>query len=106
MGYEREEIQKKAKAVREGLMQNGIQAAPGLRHITPVQVGDSALCSKLCQVLLEEEKIYLQPINYPSVRCGEERVRITVTRLHTDDMVSSFVEKFARAWHKVMVSMR
>lgn len=61
-------------------------------HIVPVIIGQAALCKKICDTLLKEHKIYLQPINYPTVPVGEERLRITITPHHTFEHIDHLIE--------------
>jgi 5-aminolevulinate synthase len=61
-------------------------------HIVPVMVGDAVKCKAMSDKLLNEYGIYIQPINYPTVNVGQERLRIAPTPLHTDSMVHDLVK--------------
>ena len=65
-------------------------------HIVPVMIGDPVRCKKLSDVLLEEHGIYCQPINYPTVAEGTERLRFAPTPLHTDAMISQLVDSLRK----------
>jgi 5-aminolevulinate synthase len=79
----------------------GAAGVPHLRndsHIVPVMVCDPALCKRICDELLEVDGIYLQPINYPTVPKGSERLRITPTPLHSDEDIDRLVSALSRIW--------
>lgn len=70
-------------------------------HITPVIVGEANLCRQVSKILLEEFGIYAQPINYPTVPVGTERLRITITPKHTHEMIDYFVESLMQVFDRV-----
>ena len=89
----REQHQKQASKLKRKLAHYDIEIHPGAStHIVPVMIGDPVRCKKLSDVLLEEHGIYCQPINYPTVAEGTERLRFAPTPLHTDAMISELVD--------------
>ena len=97
---ERRRQQEQAGKLKTMLAAAGIPALPSGTHIVPVMVGDASKCSQISWTLLEEYGLYIQPINYPTVPRGTERLRITPGPLHDDDMleklISALREVFAR----------
>ena len=67
-------------------------------HIVPILVGNPELCKKASDLLLKEYKIYVQPINYPTVPRGTERLRVTPTPLHNTSMIDYFVDSIGKVW--------
>jgi 5-aminolevulinate synthase len=88
----REAHQLAARKLKKKLERAGIEVLKeSCTHIVPVMVRDAKLCKELSDMLLNEHNIYIQPINYPTVPVGEERLRIAPTPLHTDAMMSELV---------------
>jgi 5-aminolevulinate synthase len=69
-------------------------------HIVPVMVRDAVLCKQMSDMLLNDYGIYIQPINYPTVAQGEERLRIAPTPLHTDAMMSDLVDALRKTFKR------
>ena len=84
--------EKSAKTKRE-LANSGIEVLQNNSHIVPVIIGDAIKCKKISDDLLYKEGIYVQPINYPTVSVGTERLRFTPGPLHTDAMIHDMAYK-------------
>jgi 5-aminolevulinate synthase len=93
--------QDRVAAVRARLDAIGIPHLPNPSHIVPVMVGDAALCKTISDELLERFNVYVQPINYPTVPRGTERLRITPSPMHTDADIEHLVAALAAIWGKV-----
>ena len=101
---ERKKHQENAEKLKTKLRQTGIIVMPSESHIVPVLVGDPVLCKKASDILLTEFSIYVQPINYPTVPRGKERLRITPTPLHDDLMMDHLVDSFKEVWKRLNIS--
>ena len=90
------------KLVKSELEKAGIPFLDSGSHIIPVIIGESKLCRKISDYLLEEHQVYVQPINFPTVPKGTERIRITPTPSHSKEDIKKFVNAITQAWIKFM----
>ena len=95
---ERRAHQANIAKVRAGLDRSGIPHMPNPGHIVPVIVGNAAKCKWICDLLLDNCGIYVQPINYPTVPRKSERLRITPSPLHSDSDIKHLVEALSDLW--------
>jgi 5-aminolevulinate synthase len=100
-GAERVRMHDRVALVRRRLDAAGLPHMPNPSHIVPVMVGDPVQCKHISDVLLDEHGIYVQPINYPTVPRGTERLRLTPSPLHTDEDVDHLVDSLAAIWSQL-----
>lgn len=98
---ERKMQQARASELRELLKQAEIPYIDSVTHIVPVLVGDPVLCKEVSDRLLGQFGMYIQPINYPTVPRGTERLRITPGPLHTSEMLKDLVDALSRIWAEI-----
>ena len=96
--HERTRMHNNAYLLQRLLRENLFNLMPTESHIIPLLIGDSELCTKACQKLLNEHKIYVQPINYPTVPKGMERLRLTPSPAHSEEMIYSLIESLKVVW--------
>ena len=93
---ERERHQHMARLVKHALRAAGLPVMDNPSHIVPVFVGDAQKCRAASELLLDRHAVYIQPINYPTVAKGTERLRITPTPAHSEAQVADLVESLGR----------
>ena len=98
----REQHQERAAKLKHMLTEVGIEVLECANtHIVPVMVRDAKLCKDMSDMLLNDYNIYIQPINFPTVAVGEERLRIAPTPLHTDAMMFDLVEALRKVFKRI-----
>lgn len=95
---ERMRHKERVAKLRRKLDQAGVPYMANSSHIVPVMVGDAKKCKWISDILLERYGIYIQPINYPTVPRGTERLRITPTPLHSDADMDNLVAALSELW--------
>ncbi|MAW88459.1 MAG: 5-aminolevulinate synthase [Phyllobacteriaceae bacterium] len=95
---ERRGHQRAVAKVRAALDAKGIPHMANPSHIVPVMVGNAAKCKRISDALLDDHGIYVQPINYPTVPVGTERLRITPTPLHSDADIRHLADALCAMW--------
>jgi 5-aminolevulinate synthase len=101
---ERERHQERAETCRKRLMEADLPVMPSESHIVPVLVGDPVLCRQVTDILLDRYGIYIQPINYPTVARGTERLRITPSPVHSDADLDHLVQALSEIWAELKLS--
>ena len=104
--WERERHQDRAARVKAVLNAAGLPVMPSTTHIVPVLIGDAEKCKAASDLLLSEFGIYIQPINYPTVPRGEERLRITPSPYHDDVLIDRLAEALTDVWDRLDLPTR
>lgn len=102
--FERLRQRRNVSALREQLDAKGIPHMPNDSHIVPVMVGDAKKCKFISDYLLDNHGIYVQPINYPTVPEGTERLRITPSPMHTNEDITALVNALTELWAQCALS--
>jgi 5-aminolevulinate synthase len=99
--WERERHQERAGRVKAVLTAAGLPVMDSATHIVPVMVGDPEKCKAASDMLLSQHGIYIQPINYPTVPKGTERLRIAPSPYHDDALIDALAEAFVDVWQEL-----
>jgi 5-aminolevulinate synthase len=102
---ERERHQERARTLKRRLMAADLPVISGPSHIVPVLVADPVRCKALSDVLLNVHGIYVQPINYPTVPRGTERLRLTPSPQHTDADMDRLVAAMSELWSQCPLTL-
>ncbi|HEY7243546.1 MAG TPA: 5-aminolevulinate synthase [Xanthobacteraceae bacterium] len=103
--FERERHQERAARVKSALNSAGLPVMASETHIVPVLVGEPEKCKQATDLLLSEHGIYIQPINYPTVPKGSERLRITPSPYHDDAMIYALCEALLEVWERLALPL-
>lgn len=98
---ERDMQQRQAQRAKDVLGAAGLPVMPSQTHIVPILVGNPELCKKATDRLLHKHGIYIQPINYPTVPRGTERLRITPTPFHNDELIDHLKNALIEVWNEL-----
>ena len=104
--WERDRHQDRAARLKSVLQTAGLPVMPNETHIVPVHVGDPEKCKLISDLLLWKYDIYIQPINYPTVPRGLERLRITPSPHHSDELMDRLVDALVRVWDQLKLPLR
>jgi len=103
---ERNALHQKVGLLRDALKAVGLPVMDGPSHIVPVVVGDARKCKLVSDYLLSQHGLYIQPINYPTVERGTERLRITPTPCHSPDMTAHLINSLLQTWENFDLPLR
>ena len=96
----RQHHQERAKLLKDSFTAEGIPIIENPTHIVPVLVGEAKKCKKMSDMLLDDYDIYCQPINYPTVDVGTERLRFAPTPYHSDAMIHNLVDSMRKVFKR------
>jgi len=103
---EREAQQAAAAALKQHFREAGLPLLESTTHIVPLMVGDPVRAKKISDILLAEYGVYVQPINFPTVPRGTERLRFTPGPTHTDEMMANLTSALVEIWDRLELELR
>jgi 5-aminolevulinate synthase len=98
---ERDSQRKQVARLKQAAAEANLPVMSGDTHIVPLMIGDAAATQRICQLLLAEHDLYVQPINYPTVPRGTERLRLTPGPFHSDKMIDNLVDALVKVIARV-----
>ncbi len=98
---ERAALQERSQRLKQLMAESALPVLPNPSHIVPVMVGDPVRCKQLTDALLDRFGVYVQPINYPTVRRGTERIRLTPAPYHSDDDMAYLMDALNTLWSEM-----
>jgi 5-aminolevulinate synthase len=103
--WERQRHQERVARTKALLTAAGLPVMPSVTHIVPIAVGDPELCKAASDLLLNEHGVYIQPINYPTVPKGTERLRVTPSPYHDDALIDALAEALVEVWEELRLPL-
>jgi 5-aminolevulinate synthase len=98
---ERAQQQAQVRKAKAALARAGLPLMPTDTHIIPVMVNEAGACKAASDMLLADHGVYIQPINFPTVTRGTERLRITPTPFHDERLIGELVDALVSVWRKL-----
>ncbi|MGF7171206.1 5-aminolevulinate synthase [Sphingobium xanthum] len=103
---ERDQQQAAAAFLKAEMAEKGLPVMPSVTHIVPLMVGDPVKAKRISDILLAEYGVYVQPINYPTVPRGTERLRFTPGPSHSEEMMRELVSALVEIWDRLELEFR